>query len=76
VLVGPRKDVSALEKTHTVVHTVRTARQARMLVRLNGPVIDPAYEAEDVSLEEMVLGYMGADAPSAYAHLTSVGEDQ
>jgi ABC-2 type transport system ATP-binding protein len=76
ILVGPRKDTSALEKTHTVVHTVRTARQSRMLVRLSGPVIDPAYEAEDVSLEEMVLGYMGADAPSAYAHLTSVGEDQ
>jgi ABC-2 type transport system ATP-binding protein len=76
MLVGPRKDTSALEKTHTVVHTVRTPRQLRMLVRLNGPVIDPAYEAEEVSLEELVLGYMGADAPSAYAHLSSVGEDQ
>jgi ABC-2 type transport system ATP-binding protein len=76
VLVGPRKDTSALEKTHTVVHAVRTPRQARLLVRLNGPVIDPAYEAEDVSLEELVLGYMGADAPSAYANLTAVGEDQ
>jgi hypothetical protein len=26
---------------------------------LNGPVADPAWEAEDVSLEELVLGYMG-----------------
>lgn len=76
VLVGPRKDTSALERAHTVVHAVRTPRQARLLVRLNGPVIDPAYEAEDVSLEELVLGYMGADAPSAYAHLTTVGEDK
>jgi ABC-2 type transport system ATP-binding protein len=76
VLVGPRKDTAALERTHQVVHAVRTARQSRMLVRLNGPLIDPAYEAEDVSLEELVLGYMGADAPSAYAHLSAVGEDQ
>jgi len=76
VLVGPRKDTSALERTHTVVHAERTPRQASLLVRLNGPVIDPAYEAEDVSLEELVLGYMGADAPPAYAHLAAVGDDQ
>jgi len=76
MLVGPRKDTSALERTHQVVHAVRTPRQLRLLVRLNGPVIDPAYEAEDVGLEELVLGYMGADAPEAYAHLTAVGEEK
>jgi ABC-2 type transport system ATP-binding protein len=76
LLVGPRKDTAALERMHKVVHTVSTPRQARLLVRLNGPVFDPAYEAEDVSLEDLVLGYMGADAPAAYAHLAAVGEDQ
>ena len=44
-----------------------------MLVRLNGPVTDPAWEAEDVSLEDMVLGYMGADAAPAIAELTTAG---
>jgi ABC-2 type transport system ATP-binding protein len=76
VLVGPRKDTSALERTHTVVHAVRTARQSTLLVRLGGPVLDPAYEASDVDLEELVLGYMGASAAPALAHLTAVGEDQ
>jgi ABC-2 type transport system ATP-binding protein len=76
VLVGPRKDTSALERTHTVVHTVRTARQTTMLVRLNGAVLDPGYEASEVDLEELVLGYMGASASPAYAHLAAVGEDQ
>jgi ABC-2 type transport system ATP-binding protein len=76
VLVGPRKDTSALERTHTVVHAVRTARQATLLVRLGGPVFDPAYEASDVDLEELVLGYMGASAAPALAHLTAVGEEQ
>jgi ABC-2 type transport system ATP-binding protein len=76
VLIGPRKDTSALERRHHVVQAVRTARQVSLLVRLNGPLIDPAYEAEEVSLEELVLGYMGADAPAAYAHLAAVGEDQ
>ena len=76
VLVGPRKDTSALERTHTVVHAVRTARQATLLVRLGGPVLDPAYEASEVDLEELVLGYMGASATPAYADLAAVGEDQ
>jgi ABC-2 type transport system ATP-binding protein len=76
VLIGPRKDTSALEKTHHVVHAVRTPRQVSLLVRLHGPVIDPGYEVADVGLEELVLGYMGADAPAAYAHLAAVGEDQ
>jgi ABC-2 type transport system ATP-binding protein len=76
VLVGPRKDTTAIEKTHTVVQATRTARQTTLLIRRNGPVIDPAFELADVSLEELVLGYMGQDAAPAYAHLTTVGEDQ
>jgi hypothetical protein len=52
-----------------------------MLVRLNGPVIDPAFEASELSLEELVLGYMdqqsmGHDAPPDPAHLTTVGEEK
>jgi ABC-2 type transport system ATP-binding protein len=73
VLVGPRKDTSALEKAHQVVSETRTPRQSTLLARLNGPVLDPAYQVEDVGLEEVVLAYMGADAPPAYARLTTVG---
>jgi len=73
VLVGPRRDTTAIERDHTVVQTERTARQTTMLVRLNGPVADPQFEVEDVGLEDMVLGYMGADAASPAAELTAVG---
>lgn len=76
VLVGPRKDTTAIEKAHTLVQAERTARQTTLLLRTNGPVIDPAFEASDVTLEEMVLGYMGQNAPPAYAGLTTVGEEQ
>ena len=75
-LVGPRKDTSAIERAHRVVQVTRTPRQTTLLVRLNGPVIDPAFQASDVSLEELVLAYMGQDAPPALAHLTSIGDDQ
>jgi ABC-2 type transport system ATP-binding protein len=74
ILVGPRKDTAPIERAHRVVHTVTTARQSTLLVRMGGPVIDPAYQAEDVTLEELVLAYMGADEASAGKHLTTVGD--
>jgi ABC-2 type transport system ATP-binding protein len=73
VPVGPRTDTTAIERDHTVVQTGRTARQTTMLVRLNGPVADPQGEAEDVSLEELVLAYMGADAAAEITELTPAG---
>ena len=75
VLIGPQKDTLPIERTHQVVQAVRTARQSSLLVRTNGPVIDPAYQAEDVTFEELVLAYMGADEASPARHLTTVGED-
>jgi ABC-2 type transport system ATP-binding protein len=74
VLVGPRKDTAPIERTHKVMQMAATARQSTLFVHLNGPVSDPAYQAEDVTLEELVLAYMGADEASAGKHLTTVGE--
>jgi len=76
VLIGPRKDTAAIERAHTVVHATRTARQTTLVIRRGGPVLDPAYQAEDLSLEDLVLAYMGAAAPAAYANLSTVGEEQ
>jgi ABC-2 type transport system ATP-binding protein len=76
VLVGPRKDTTAIERTHTVVHVTQTARQSTLVIRRGGPLVDPAYQAEDISLEDLVLAYMGAAAPAASAHLSTVGEEQ
>jgi ABC-2 type transport system ATP-binding protein len=81
VLVGPRKDTTAIEKAHTLVQATHTARQSTLLIRVRGPVADPAWEAADVGLEELVLAYLGQpglgqSAPPALARLTTVGEDQ
>ncbi len=76
VLVGPAKDTTAIERDHTLVQAVRTPRQTTLLIRRNGPVIDPAFVASDVGLEELVLGYMGQHAAPAPVHLTRIGEDQ
>ncbi len=78
VLVGPRKDTAAIERAHTIVHATQTARQTTLVIRRerSRPLIDPAYQAEEIGLEELVLAYMGAAAPTAYAHLSTVGEEQ
>ncbi len=76
VLIGPRKDTTAIERDHTLVHAVRTARQTTLLIRRSGPVIDPAFEAADVGLEELVLGYMSQPAGPRPGRLTTIGEQQ
>ena len=56
-------------------------RQTTLLVRLNGPVIDPAWAVEEPNLEEIVLGYMGQDKAGhgpgpGEARLSAVGGDR
>jgi ABC-2 type transport system ATP-binding protein len=72
MLTGPSKDTTAIERSHRVVQVTRTPRQTSLLIRLSGPVIDPAFQASDVSLEELVLAYMGEDAPPGSARLAPV----
>jgi ABC-2 type transport system ATP-binding protein len=63
VLTGPRRDTSGLARAHQVVREESTARQSTLLVRLGGPVIDPAWSIEEPSLEEIVLAYMSQNDP-------------
>jgi ABC-2 type transport system ATP-binding protein len=81
VLTGPLKDITAIDRAQDVVQVTRTARQVTLLARLHSPVLDPAWDVSDVTLEELVLGYMsqpaaGRDAAPLAAPLTAIGEDQ
>jgi len=85
ILTGPRKDTTAIARTHTIVREDTTARQTTLLVKLNGPVIDPAWAVEEPNLEEIVLGYMSQDGASpgaspgygpGAARMQAIGEDR
>jgi ABC-2 type transport system ATP-binding protein len=81
VLTGPRKDTTAIGRMHAIVREDTTARQTTLLVRLNGPVIDPAWAVEEPNLEEIVLAYMSQadaryDAGPGAARLSAVGGDR
>ena len=78
VLTGPSKDITAIERSQRVVQVTRTLRQTTLLVRLNGPVIDPAFQTSEVSLEELALAYLGEEVPPTPvpARLSAVGDNQ
>jgi ABC-2 type transport system ATP-binding protein len=58
-LMGPRIDAGAGVENQYIVEASHTERQSTLLVRSDGPVLDPAWTIEPVSLEDLVLAYMG-----------------
>jgi ABC-2 type transport system ATP-binding protein len=65
LLTAPARDTTAIERGHHVLTRTRTPREVTLTVKLNGPVIDPAWRVDDLDLEEIVLAYLGqrADQP-------------
>lgn len=58
-LTGPRRDPSSLPANQQVIEASHTDRQSTLLVRTDGPILDPAWRVEQVDLEDLVLAYMG-----------------
>jgi ABC-2 type transport system ATP-binding protein len=59
LLVAPRQDAEALDVDATVIQATHTDRQSAMLVKMGPHPVRPDWEVHDVSLEEMVLAYLG-----------------
>jgi ABC-2 type transport system ATP-binding protein len=66
-LTGPRRDPSTLP-SGDVVTARHTERQTTLLVRGQPPVDDPTWTVAEISLEDLILGYMKEDA----AHLSTM----
>jgi ABC-2 type transport system ATP-binding protein len=59
LLTGPRRAAATLPASQQVITESHAGRQSTFLVRSSEPVIDPAWTVEPVSLEDLVLAYMG-----------------
>lgn len=57
-LTGPRSDLAALPADWQVISASHTDRQSTLLVRAAGPPGDPAWSADKIGLEDLVLAYM------------------
>jgi ABC-2 type transport system ATP-binding protein len=64
-LSGPRRDSFGLPASQQVIEESHTERQSTLLVRTEEPIIDPAWTVAEVSLEDIVLAYMGRPADDA-----------
>ena len=62
-LIGPRDAGGDIPGVAAVVRASHTDRQSTLLVRTDGPVTDPAWTVHDVSLEDLILGYLAETQP-------------
>ena len=71
-LSGPRRDPGSLPAGQVVITESHTDKQTSLLVRTDGPVLDPAWAVKPVSMEDLVLAYMsraGDETPARRQHL-------
>ena len=65
LLVGPRTDPAAIASIHEVIEVNHSDRQTTLLVRVNGHLFDSSWQAHDVTLEDIVLAYLGRSADTS-----------
>lgn len=58
-LVGPRHDGSPIPGVSAIIRQSHTDRQSTLLVRVDGPIDEISWASVDVSLEDLILGYLG-----------------
>jgi ABC-2 type transport system ATP-binding protein len=68
-LTGPRRDEKTLPAGQHVITASHTDRQSTLLIRTDEPILDPAWAVSRLSLEDLVLAYMGRNvAPEENNH--------
>ncbi len=58
-LSGPRRDPTRLPTDQHVIAASHTDRQTTLIIRTDAPIHDPAWTVSQLSLEDLVLAYMG-----------------
>jgi len=60
-LTGPRRTAKELPSDQSVVTESHTDRQSTFLVRTERPILDPSWSVTQLTLEDLVLAYMGRE---------------
>ena len=71
-LTGPRRS-AGLPATQHVITERHTDRQSTYVIRTDAPIHDPAWSVTSLTLEDLVLAYMGAAGETATATATGTG---
>jgi ABC-2 type transport system ATP-binding protein len=71
-LSGPRRDPRTLPSNLEVIEESHTDKQTTMLVRTQGPILDPAWTVRPVTMEDLVLAYMAQARDPGSEHRTAL----
>jgi ABC-2 type transport system ATP-binding protein len=61
-LIGPGRDPGSLPGNQQVIEASHTDRASTLVIRSADPVLDPAWTVEKITLDDLVLAYMGQAA--------------
>jgi ABC-2 type transport system ATP-binding protein len=61
LLTGARRPLGTIRGVEEIVRQRYSGRQVTLLVRTNGPVIDPTWSVDEIGLEELLLAYMAPE---------------
>jgi ABC-2 type transport system ATP-binding protein len=74
LLSGPGRPKGTIGRQHCIIDERRTPRQVSLTVKLDGPVLDPAWQVDDLTQEDIVLAYLAGGPPADLAALSLVEE--
>jgi ABC-2 type transport system ATP-binding protein len=57
-LSGPRRDPRTLPANQEIIEESHTDKQSTLLVRTDGPILDPTWAVKPVTLDDLVLAYL------------------
>ena len=58
LLTGPRRPLGTIRGVREIVRERYSGRQLTLLAIIDGPILDPSWTVDPVSLEELLLAYM------------------
>lgn len=74
-LTGPRRDAQQLPRDYKVIGSHHTDAQSTYVVSTNGTVHDPRWTVSALSLEDVVLAHMAANAGDGHDRESGSGRD-
>ena len=61
LLTGARRPLGRIRGVEEVVRERHSGRQLTLLVRTNGPIVDPTWTVDEIGLEDLLLAYMAPE---------------
>jgi ABC-2 type transport system ATP-binding protein len=61
LLTGPRRPLGSIRGVREIVRERYAGRQLTLLTVVDGPIVDPSWTVEPVSLEDLLLAYMAPE---------------